>query len=69
LDVGLSDCPFADELLRKKLGTLKTECDGDGEGVVGVVGDLSEECRGGDGGLVEDECLPFLNNRDTEAVA
>ena len=27
------------------------------------------DCRGGDGGRVEDECVPFVKSRETDAVA
>jgi hypothetical protein len=41
----------------------------DGAGEVGTDGALSEEWRGGELGLVEEECVPFVSNRDIEAVA
>lgn len=42
---------------------------GDGAGVGGSERTFREECVGGEGGRVEDECLPFVKRRDTEAVA
>lgn len=33
------------------------------------VGDRKEDCRGGDGGLVDDECLFLVRSLETEAVA
>lgn len=42
---------------------------GDERGVGGTEGTFREECVGGDGGRVEDECLPFVKRRDMEAVA
>lgn len=38
-----------------------------GEGV--AEGCLSDECRGGDGGRVDDVCVGLVNRRETEAVA
>jgi len=41
----------------KKLGMLSRECEGDGLGEILVgdkVGDRREECRGGEGGLVDE---------------
>lgn len=35
----------------------------------GVDLDFMDECLGGDGGRVDDECLPLVNKRETEAVA
>lgn len=42
---------------------------GDERGVGGTEGTFKEECVGGEGGRVEDECLPFVKRRDIEAVA
>lgn len=41
---------------------------------VEIAGGVKEErfiadCRGGDGARVDDECVPLVNNRETEAVA
>ena len=33
------------------------------------VGDRKEECRGGEGGLVDEECLFLVRSLETEAVA
>lgn len=36
----------------------------------GVMADrFIADCRGGDAARVDDECVPFVNNRETEAVA
>lgn len=51
---------------------LSSECEGDkvGEFLVGdKVGDRREECRGGEGGLVDEECLFLVRSLETEAVA
>lgn len=42
---------------------------GDGAGVGGTECTFREECAGGDGGRVDRECRPFVNRRDTDAVA
>lgn len=42
---------------------------GDERGVGGTDGTFREECVGGEGGRVDDECLPFVKRRDIEAVA
>lgn len=42
---------------------------GDERGVEGTEGTFKEECVGGEGGRVEDECLPLVKRRDIEAVA
>jgi len=42
---------------------------GDEAGVGGTERTFREECVGGEGGRVEDECLPFVRRRDIEAVA
>ena len=51
---------------------LSRECEGDklGEFLAGdKVGDRREECRGGEGGLVDEECLFLVRSLETEAVA
>jgi len=61
----------------KKLGMLSSEGEGDrpGEFLVGdKVGDRSEagrkeDCRGGEGGLVDEECLFLVKSLVTDAVA
>ena len=32
-------------------------------------GRLRADCRGGEGARVDEECVPFVNNRDIDAVA
>ena len=51
---------------------LRSEGEGDGAGefLVGdKAGDRREECRGGEGGLADEECLFLVRSLETEAVA
>jgi hypothetical protein len=51
---------------------LSIEGEGDGPGEFGVgdrAGDRREDWRGGEGGLVDEECLFLVRSLETEAVA
>ena len=61
----------------KKLGMLSSDGEGDGPGEFFAggkgdgrsKGDRKEDCRGGEGGLVDEECLLLVRSLVTEAVA
>jgi len=68
LGVDLPD-PIGGLPLPKKPPTLSIEGVREGTGEAGADGTLSEEWGGGELGLVEEEWVPFVSNRDIEAVA
>lgn len=65
-ELGVLLPPRKTELTPNMSGKLSTV--GDGEGFA-LLARFIEECLGGDGGRVDEECVPLVKRREMEAVA